>query len=81
VRADVSRPRDICQRLVEFAYGTDARLVVTPMQDLLALDERFRMNMPGTVGFNWKWCLKPDYLLEVDAVRLRELCESNGRLN
>ena len=80
VRADTARPRDVCKRLVDFAYGTNARLVITPMQDLLALDERCRMNTPGTVGFNWKWCLKPDYLLEVDAGKLRELCENNGRL-
>jgi len=59
---------------VEFAYASDARLAMVPMQDLLGLDERNRMNTPGTVGFNWKWCLKPGYLMEVDVERLKELC-------
>jgi 4-alpha-glucanotransferase len=68
------RPREVCERLVEFAYASDARLAMVPMQDLLAMDERSRMNTPGTVGFNWKWCLKPGYLMEVDVKKLRELC-------
>ena len=68
------RPREVCERLVEFAYASDARLAMVPMQDLLAMDERNRMNTPGTVGLNWKWCLKPGYLMEVDTKRLRELC-------
>ena len=68
------RPKEVCERLVEFAYASEARLAMVPMQDLMALDERSRMNTPGTVGFNWKWCLKPGYLMEINTERLRELC-------
>ena len=74
LEARPDRPREICERLVEFAYASDARLAMVPMQDLLGIDERNRMNTPGTVGFNWKWCLKPGYLMEVDIERLKELC-------
>ena len=29
---------------------------------------------PGTVGINWRWSLKKDYLLELDAKKLQALC-------
>ena len=73
-RASAGNSVEDIERLVEFAYASDARLAMVPMQDLLGLDERNRMNTPGTVGFNWKWCLKPGYLMEVDVERLKELC-------
>ena len=37
------------------------------------------MNTPGTIGLNWKWCLKPDYLMALDAKELRALAEEYGR--
>ncbi len=77
VRMD--RPRDIAKGLLNFAYASEARLAIAPMQDLLGLDERGRMNTPGTVGLNWKWCLKPDYQLEVDAAELKAKCEKYDR--
>ena len=49
-------------------------MAIIPMQDLLALDERARMNTPGTVGINWRWSLKKDYLLELDPKKLKALC-------
>lgn len=74
------KPEDICEKLVEFAYATDARMAIIPMQDILRLDSRSRMNVPGTVGLNWKWCLKQDYRQKVDAKKLRDLCEKHGRI-
>ena len=68
------RPQTICKRLIKMAYASHARMAIIPMQDLLGLDERARMNTPGTVGLNWRWSLKTDYLLELDAKKLRGLC-------
>ncbi len=79
LHARSDHPKEICKGMVEFAYASGARLAVVPMQDVLGLDERSRMNTPGTVGFNWKWCLKPNYLLEADAGWLKKLCERYGR--
>ena len=39
------------------------------------LDSRNRMNTPGTVGTNWAWRLKADYLSEAAAPQLKALCE------
>ena len=79
IGADPERPQDVCEKLIEFAYASRSRMTIVPMQDLLGLDERARMNTPGTVGLNWKWCLKPDYLLRLDAHKLKALCEEYHR--
>ena len=36
--------------------------VIIPMQDILGLDGKARMNYPGTIGGNWVWRMKPDQL-------------------
>ncbi|SEP93657.1 4-alpha-glucanotransferase [Ectothiorhodospira magna] len=42
--------------LVRCALASVARLAILPMQDILALDGRHRMNVPGTCeGSNWSW--------------------------
>ncbi|EKU70591.1 4-alpha-glucanotransferase [Selenomonas sp. F0473] len=74
VGTTADRPQTICKRLVKAAYASNARMAIIPMQDLLALDERARMNTPGTVGINWRWSLKKDYLLQLDPGKLKDLC-------
>jgi len=68
------RPRTICWRLIKAAYASRARMAIIPMQDIMGLDERARMNTPGTVGLNWRWSLKKDYLLEIDPKKIQALC-------
>ncbi len=74
VDADVRRPDDVCQKLIEFAYASNSRFTIVPMQDVLKLDGKNRMNTPGTVGTNWGWRLKPDYLSDASADKLKALC-------
>ena len=33
-------------------------LAIIPMQDILGIDGRGRMNVPSTVGGNWTWRMK-----------------------
>ena len=79
IGAKRENPKDVTEKLIHFAYASRSRLVMVPMQDLLALDSRARMNTPGTVGLNWKWCLKPDYLLLLDPKKIRAMAEESGR--
>ena len=79
VRADVRKPEEIASHLVGFAYASNARLAVVPMQDLLQLDGSARMNTPGTSEGNWRWCMRPGDLEKVDAAKLRELAVRTGR--
>ncbi|MGV8090480.1 MAG: 4-alpha-glucanotransferase [Mangrovibacterium sp.] len=51
---DTSR-RHMHLSLIEAAWASVAKIAIMPMQDLLELDNRGRMNTPGTIGRNWEW--------------------------
>jgi len=61
------------------ALASVARLAVLPLQDMLALDERHRMNIPGTSKRNWLWRFEEGKLSDELAARLRGLLELYGR--
>ncbi len=44
-------------QLLELGLGTEASLVIAPLQDLLHLDNKSRFNTPGTTEGNWCWRL------------------------
>lgn len=56
-----------------------ANTVVTPVQDLLGLDGKARMNFPGRPYGNWQWRLKPGQLTDEIHARLLEMTELYGR--
>ena len=70
---------EICQRLIEHAYESAARAVIVPMQDILALGSRHRMNKPGTVESNWKWRMQQGMLKPELSQRLQKLCQKYQR--
>ena len=57
-----------------------AGLSVIPMQDVLGLDEKSRMNNPATAKNNWHWRMKPGQLKASLARQLRYLVKQYGRL-
>lgn len=65
--------------LVRVALGSVCDLAVLPMQDLLGLGAGHRTNTPGTTAGNWQWRLRPEWLTEELARRLRQLNERYGR--
>ncbi len=52
--------KNVNEIMAKLSYGSVARTVVLPMQDVLHLDERARMNMPGAAAGNWSWRMLPD---------------------
>jgi 4-alpha-glucanotransferase len=58
--------------------ASPANLAIVPLQDLLGLGSRARMNVPGTLRGNWQWRL-PRGRLDRHARRLRELTLACGR--
>jgi 4-alpha-glucanotransferase len=42
-------------KLMHRLYGCEADVVIVPLQDLMKLDDKARMNTPGTTEGNWKW--------------------------
>lgn len=66
--------------LIRAALASVARLCVLPMQDLLALDDSHRMNVPGVTEGNWGWRLQWDMVDEELPARMRTMVELYGRL-
>ncbi len=66
--------------LIRLALMSPANTAIIPMQDLLGLDNRARMNRPGTSRGNWRWRLMPGQLTEGLARQMRDWAEAYQRL-
>lgn len=62
------------------AWSSVADTAIAPMQDFLGLGNESRMNLPSTLGINWKWRMKDHELTEQLANRIYELTKMYGRL-
>jgi 4-alpha-glucanotransferase len=58
---------------IRAVYGSVANIVLVPMQDVLGLGSEARMNLPGSMGRNWKWRMRPGSLTPELAERLQGL--------
>jgi 4-alpha-glucanotransferase len=71
-----SRPvteRNIHLELIKLAYSSIARIAIVPLQDLLGLDEKSRMNTPASVTNNWLWRCTQIQLDSIDEEWLADL--------
>lgn len=64
---------------VRNVYASPADLAIIPMQDILGLGADARMNVPSTVGGNWKWRMLPGKLTASRAEKLRDLADTYFR--
>lgn len=55
------------------AWSSTAYLAIAPMQDILGLDDRARMNIPSTASGNWTWRMNRDDLTEELAEKIKEI--------
>lgn len=67
--------------LIHLAMRAVSKDCIIPIQDHLGLGNEARMNQPGTVGFNWRWRLKPGQLTNELAEELLTLAMRTGRAN
>ncbi len=67
--------------LVRLAWSSEAGLAIAPLQDLLDLDDRARMNHPGTATGNWRWRATEGMLAGPQFAWLRQLTRATGRAN
>ncbi|MBQ8903193.1 MAG: 4-alpha-glucanotransferase [Oscillospiraceae bacterium] len=56
-----------------------ARLCIIPMQDWLGLDDRSRINIPSTVGENWKWRMKSSDITDLLIEEIYKYTQIFGR--
>ena len=67
--------------LIHLVMRTVAKDCIIPIQDYLGLGNEARMNQPGTVGFNWRWRLKPGQVADALAEELLGLAKRTARAN
>jgi 4-alpha-glucanotransferase len=74
-----SSEADPAWRMIRSIMASASQLAVIPMQDVLSLPSKDRMNTPGTIENNWQWQLEWDQIEEQHSHHLRHLIELNGR--
>jgi len=81
VKDYLKRPcRDMPGTLIETALASVAKLAVIPLQDLLGLDGKARMNRPGTATGNWQWRDLPGQRSREITEQLRYVSHLYGRI-
>ena len=67
------------RHIMEMALASVADTAILPMQDVLELDEKSRMNTPGTANGNWGWRFQWEQLKEGQKTFLKEATEKYNR--
>ena len=71
--------QEIPEKMMQVLYMSPADTVIVQMQDLLGKDNEARMNLPSTIGTNWRWRMKKGEFTDEIRDRLRELTRVYGR--
>ena len=72
---------EVAWELIRLAWSSTAGLAIAPLQDLLNLGAEARMNVPGSMGGNWRWRCTDEMLSQQIFERLLGLTmESNRRV-
>lgn len=70
---------DLVDKIFTTAYASVANVVVFQMQDVLKVGNIGRMNLPSSMGTNWRWRMLPGEFSAEKIERLRYLCDIYGR--
>ncbi|NLK26996.1 MAG: 4-alpha-glucanotransferase [Clostridiales bacterium] len=71
--------REISWDFIRACFGSVSEMAIVPLQDVLGLDSKARMNTPGTTSNNWQWRYTQDMLSDYIANRLRGISVLYGR--
>ncbi|MBP3460380.1 MAG: 4-alpha-glucanotransferase [Lachnospiraceae bacterium] len=66
--------------LIRLAMMSVSETAVIPIQDYLELDNAARINVPSTLGENWKWRLLPGQFDDKTVEKMREMAKISFRL-
>ena len=68
--------------LIEIGMSTKANLFISPIQDILSLDDSSRLNTPGTITNNWRWKLNQTLdEIDMNLKKYSDLGNNYGRLS
>lgn len=76
---NISKKKQIPEAMIRAAYGSIAATAIFQMQDILGLDNSARMNLPSTVGTNWRWRMLPGQFNREHIKMLKKFCKLYGR--
>jgi len=71
---------EVARALMHQAWVSVAALAIAPLQDLLNLGDKARMNAPGRAEGNWRWRCTEEMLSRSAFEWLRDLTRISGRL-
>lgn len=77
---NINKNKDIQWELIRAAMASVSDTCIIPMQDYLGLGSEARINIPSTLGLNWKWRMLPGAFNEELALRMRKMTKLYGRL-
>ena len=72
-------PTELPWVLIRMAMTSVCDVAIIPIQDILSLGQKGRMNMPSTPSGNWRWRLEKELLTKEIRQRLRQITEISGR--
>lgn len=72
--------KDVQWALIRAALASVADMAVVPIQDYLGLDSQARMNLPSTLGINWRWRMTAGACTPELAEQIRTMVKLYGRL-
>jgi 4-alpha-glucanotransferase len=55
---------NVSELMIKLALASPCHIAIIPMQDILGLDDRTRMNIPGEAEGNWKWRIIPTEVID-----------------
>lgn len=77
---NIMTKKEIYWEFIRAALSSVADTAIIPVQDYLGLGSEARVNMPSTLGNNWKWRLRDGQLDDGLAERIREMTKLYGRI-
>ena len=69
----------LVDKIFKTAYESVACIVIFQMQDVLKEGTGARMNLPSSMGTNWRWRMTKGQFTPEKIERLRYLCDIYGR--
>ncbi len=70
---------ELVDAIFKTAYESVADIVIFQLQDVLKVGNIGRMNLPSSMGTNWRWRALKDQFTPKEIERLRYLCDIYGR--
>jgi len=72
--------KDLLWGMIRVAAASVADTAIIPMQDYLELGNEARINMPSTLGSNWKWRMASGAASDALAKKIHSITVTYGRL-